>query len=125
MKKIKVGIFGCGSRGKDFIPTLLLLNCKIVALCENRANQEQHLIAAQQMAGGSAATFTDFDEFIKTEMDAVILTNYFHEHAPYAIKCFERGIHVLSECISNSTMAEGVQLIRAFEKSSSITEILF
>ena len=53
-------------------------------------------------------------------MDAVVLANFFHEHAPYAIKCFERNIHVISECISNGTMAEGVELLRAFEKSKSI-----
>ena len=64
--------------------------------------------------------YTDFDEFIKHDMDAVVLANYAHQHAPFAIKCFERGIHVLSECISNGTMAEGVELIRAYEKSSSI-----
>ena len=53
-------------------------------------------------------------------MDAVILANYFHEHAPYAIKCFEKNIHVFSECISNGTMAEGVELLRAYEKSNSV-----
>ena len=53
-------------------------------------------------------------------MDAVVLANYFNEHTPYAIKCLEKGIHVLSECISNGTMAEGVELIRAFEKSNAI-----
>jgi predicted dehydrogenase len=36
------------------------------------------------------------------------------------IKCFEKGIHVLCECIPSSTLAEGVELIRAYEKSSSI-----
>ena len=117
MKKVKIGIFGCGPRGKSFIPSLLFLDCEIVALCENRV---KHLEAAKKMVGVNVATFTDFDEFIKTDMDAVILTNYFNEHTPYAIKCFEKGIHVLSECISNSTMAEGVKLVRAFEKSTSI-----
>jgi predicted dehydrogenase len=53
-------------------------------------------------------------------MDAVIIANFFHEHTPYMIKCFEKGIHVLCECIPNSTLAEGVELIRAYEKSGSI-----
>ena len=29
---------------------------------------------------------------------AVMLVNYFYEHAPYAIRAMEKGIHVLSEC---------------------------
>ena len=51
---------------------------------------------------------------------AIILANFFHEHSKYAIKCMEKGIHIFCECISNGTMAEGVELIRAAEKSSSI-----
>ncbi len=43
-----------------------------------------------------------------SDVDAVVLANFFHEHAPYAIKRPERNIHVYSECISNGTMAEGV-----------------
>ena len=117
MKNIKIGIFGTGERGRLLATTLLLFKCEVVALCESR---EAELEKTAKLVGGDVATYTDFDEFIKHDMDAVILTNFFHEHAPYAIKCMERGIHVFSECISNGTMAEGVELIRAFEKSNSI-----
>ena len=55
-------------------------------------------------------------------MEAVFLCNFFHDHAPFAIKALERNIHVLSECTSNGTMAEGVALVRAAKKS--ITELL-
>jgi predicted dehydrogenase len=50
-------------------------------------------------------------------MDAVILANYFHEHAPFAIKALAAGKHVMSECICNGTLGEGVALCRAVEKS--------
>jgi predicted dehydrogenase len=50
-------------------------------------------------------------------MDAVVLANYFHEHAPFAIKALAAGNHVMSECTCNSTLAEGVALCRAVEKS--------
>ena len=119
MKKLKIGVFGAGVRGRSLARTLLALNCDIVALCEFVEREEELLKTAKEMPEG-VALYHDFDEFINHEMDAVILTNYFHEHAPYAIKCFEKGLHVLSECISNGTMGEGVDLIRAFEKSNSI-----
>mgnify|MGYP002516795913 CR=1 FL=1 len=62
----------------------------------------------------------DFDEFINHEgLEAVFLCNYFHEHTPYAIKALEKNIHVLSECTSNISMGEGVQLVRACEKSKA------
>lgn len=117
MEKIRVGIFGAGPRGRSLIKPFMLLNCDIVAICDNR---EKELARAAEMIGGDVATYQDFDSFVDHEMDAVILANFFHEHAPYAIKCFERGLHVFSECISNGTMAEGVELVEAFEKSKSI-----
>ena len=116
MAKIKIGIFGAG-RGVDIAQNLMLLDCEIVALCDfNEKRRNEGL----RNLGMAVATFENFDDFIEQEMDAVVLANYFHEHTPYAIKCFEKGIHVFSECISNGTMAEGVELIRAFEKSNSI-----
>ena len=117
MKKIRIGVFGVGARGRQLIGTLLLLNCEIVALCDTR---ESELCKAAALLGGDTATYRDFDAFLDHGMDAVVLANYFHEHAPYAIRCFRRGIHVFSECIANGTMAEGVALVREFRKSSSI-----
>lgn len=116
MDKIKIGILGAG-RGIDIAENMLLLGCEIVALCD--FNKER-LDKGIEALGRNVAAYDDFDSFIQQDMDAVVLANYFHEHTPYAIKCFEKGLHVFSECISNGTMAEGVELIRAFEKSNSI-----
>ena len=116
MKKIRIGIMGAG-RGIDIAENLLLLGCEIVALCENN---EKRAEAGIERLGIGVPVYEDFDEFLELKPDAVVLANYFHEHAPHAIKCFEKGIHVFSECISNGTMAEGVELIKAFEKSDSI-----
>ena len=116
MDKIKIGIFGAG-RGIDIAENLLNLGCEIVALCEFNPKRAANGL---KKLGKDIPVYADFDEFIEQPMDAVVLANYFHEHTPYAIKCFEKGIHVFSECISNGTMAEGVELVRAFEKSSSI-----
>ena len=116
MKKIKIGIFGAG-RGIDIANNLMLLDCEIVALCDFN---EERLNEGLKKLPESVIAFSDFDSFIEQEMDAVVLANYFHEHTPYAIKCFEKGIHVFSECISNGTMAEGVELVRAYEKNNSI-----
>ena len=115
MKKIKIGIFGAG-RGIDIAINFMMLDCDIVAVCDFNA---QRLEASKKYIGSNVAFYSDFNEFINHNMDAVIVANYFHEHAPYVIKCFEKGIHVFCECISNGTMAEGVELVRAFEKSDS------
>lgn len=116
MKRLKIGIFGA-HRGMDIAVNFMHLDCEIVAVCDSRPAQVEEAIKA---LGGTAAGYTDFDTFLHHGMDAVVLANYFHEHAPYAIKCFQKGLHVYSECLSNGTMAEGVELLRGFEKSSSI-----
>lgn len=116
MDKLKIGIYGVG-RGLDIADDILLNGCEITAICDF---SEERRAAAVERFGKTAKVFDDFDDFIKEDMDAVVLANYFTEHAPYAIKCFKRGISVYSECISNVTMAEGVELISEFEKSDCV-----
>ena len=115
-RTIRIGIFGLG-RGSGFYEEIAANNGEIVAVCDSRPNARQ---AAIEHLGDRVTAYDNFDEFIEHPMDAVFLANYFHEHAPYAVKCFERGLHVFSECISNGTMAEGVELVRAFEKSNCV-----
>lgn len=117
MNKIKIGIFGAG-RGIDLAQNLTLAGAQIVALCD--FNEERLKKGLEKLNNTLVTPYSCFDEFIKHEMDAVVVANYFHEHTPFVIKCFEKNLHVLCECISNGTMAEGVELIRAYEKSSSI-----
>lgn len=117
MKIIKIGIFGLG-RGGSFYEDILLNNGEVIAVCDK---DESKLEEAKKHLGNTLALYTDFEAFINHPgMEAVFLCNFFHEHAPYAIKALEKGIHVLSECTANSTMAEGVALVRAAEKSSAV-----
>ena len=119
MKKrtVKIGIFG-GYRGSHYYKNLMANNGEIVAVCDKN---EKYAKKAKDMLGEDVAVYTTFDELIEHPgLEAILLSNYFHEHAPYAIRALERGIHVLSECTSNGTMAEGVALVRAAEKSKAI-----
>lgn len=114
---IKIGVFGIAGRGKSFFDNIMVNNGEIVAVCDI---WQPNLDAAKKTLP-DVATYTDFDSFIEHEgMDAILVSNYFHEHAPYAIRALEKNIHVLSECVSNGTMAEGVALVRAAEKSKAI-----
>ena len=115
-RTIKFGIFGLG-RGGSFYNSILANNGDIVAVCDL---SREKLDNAKKLLGKNLATYESFDDFINHEgLEAVFLCNYFHEHTPYAIKALERGIHVLCECASNATMADGVALVRAAEKSSA------
>ncbi len=116
MKKFRIGVLGAG-RGTDIAENFKLLDCEIVALCECN---EKRAEAGLKNLESDIPVYKDFDEMLELDLDAVIIANFFHEHAPFAIKCFEKNIHVYCECTSNGTFAEGVELIRAYEKSDSI-----
>ncbi len=107
-KRIRVGVVGVG-RGLSMGTRGTL---ELVALCDT---WEERLTTAGESLG--VETYTDFDTFLGHDMDAVILANYFHEHAPFAIKALEAGKHVMSETAACHTLAEGVALVRAVEKS--------
>ena len=116
MKTLRVGLFGVG-RGMDLARSFMLLGAEIVAICDNHKERRE---AAMAKLDPSVTAYENFDEFIEHPMDIVILANNFYQHAPYAVECFRRDLHVFSECTANGTMAEGVALARAFQKSKSI-----
>jgi predicted dehydrogenase len=110
---IRVGVVGVG-RGRNFAAGATeLVGMKLVALCDT---WEQRLKELGRKF--DVATFTDYDKLLeRDDIDAVVLANYFHEHAPFAIKALAAGKHVMSECICNATLGEGVALCRAVEQS--------
>ena len=113
--KIRVGVIGVG-RGESFARgATKAVGMELVALCDV---WEERLQQVGQQYG--VATYTDYDEFLEHDMDAVVLANYFHEHAPFAIKALEAGKHVMSETASNTTLAEGVALCRKVEETGKI-----
>ena len=120
--KIRFGIFGC-SRGSSLINCIYGSGAEVVALCDYRPSAKDYVYNTFP-AVANAKFFTDFDEFIKEDMDAVLIANYFCEHATYAIKALRAGKNVLSETISNITMAEGVKLCRAVEETGKIYALL-
>ncbi len=114
-KPIRVGVIGVG-RGMSFAAAASEeLGLKLVALCDT---WEERLVEAGKQCG--VATYTDYDKFLEHDMDAVVLANYFNQHAPFAIKALKAGKHVMSETASNTTLAEGVALCRAVEESGKI-----
>jgi predicted dehydrogenase len=114
-KKIRVGIIGVG-RGQSFARGATdAVGMELVAVCDV---WEERLAEMGRQYG--VATYTDYDKFLEHEMDAVILANYFHQHAPFAIKALRAGKHVMSETAANKTLAEGVALCRAVEESGKI-----
>lgn len=118
MNKVKIGVFGAG-RGSSMIQYCIdAQNAELVAICD----KNERLIAEKKKEDEckNVTFYTSFDEFLNHDMDAVVLANYATEHAKYAVKCLEKGLHVLSEVLPVQTMNEAVELTEAVEKSGKI-----
>ena len=118
MEKIKIGVLGA-YRGASMINYCKdANNAEIVAICDNApdALEEQK----KRCKGLNIAFYDNFEDFIKHDMDAVVLANYAHEHAPFAIKAMRCGKHVYSEVLPMQTMKEAVELIETVEETGMI-----
>ena len=121
MDKIRIGIFGA-RRGRDIAAQLIADGrFDIAAVCErdDQKREEFRSSLAGDIAG--ARFFADFDSFLDYGkaggFSAVFLANFFHQHAPYAIKAMEAGLDVASECTAASTLRECAQLAEAVERT--------
>jgi predicted dehydrogenase len=112
---IRVGVVGIG-RGQGFARGATeALGMKLVALCDTWGERVRSV--GKELG---VAAYTDYARFLEHDLDAVILANYFHQHAPFAIQALQAGKHVMSETSACFTLAQGVALVEAVEQSGRI-----
>ena len=114
-KPIRVGVVGV-KRGISFAAAAPQVGMELVALCDI---WDKGLKDARKRFP-KVATYSDFDKFLEHDMDAVVLANYFHEHAPLAIKALRAGMHVMSETSACKTLGEAAELSRTVEKTRKV-----
>ena len=112
--KIKVGVVGA-RRGMSFIKNMSIADMQLTALCEKNPEKFNESPKTKNIT-----VYENYDEFLQSDIDAVILANYFHEHTPLAVKALNAGKHVMSECQAAVTMSECVELVEAVESSGKI-----
>lgn len=114
-ERIRLGVMGL-ARGIYFLKIAKLLkeDLVVVSVCENRPEAVEK---AREHFVEETKLYEDFDEFLHSGIDAVVLCNYYHEHAKYAIKAFEAGVAVLSETTAAPSLGECVDLVEAVERT--------
>ncbi len=115
-KKFRIGVMGV-KRGKTFFKMFhnQFPETCAPAVCEN----DPKVIEEFKNEYPDVKVYTDFDEFIDSGLDAVMLANNFHEHASCAIKAMERGIAVLSETTAAPTLGDCVDLVETAERTGA------
>ena len=118
MKKVRIGVLGA-YRGTSMINYCKRADhAEVVAICDK---SPEALDAQRADAEGLDIAFYErFDDFIEHDMDAVVLANYANEHAPFAIRCLKKGLHVFSEVLPVQNMKEAVELVEAVEESGLV-----
>ena len=113
-EKVKFGVFGT-FRGLEYIRTILINNkAEVTAILDKDPLRIEQATAE---LGPDVKVCRDFDDLLASDIDAVILCNYFNEHAPYAIRALRAGKHVLSETQTAVTLKQCVELVEAVEES--------
>lgn len=120
MAKVKIGVFGA-MRGKVMVSVLARHpDAELTAVCDQSAARLAECSALAESFGTSITGYTDAEEFLQHDMDAVVLANYATEHAPYAVRLLKSGRHVCSENVACENMAEAVELVEAVESSGKV-----
>lgn len=98
MDKVRMGIIGIGNMGSGHAQSIQAGKCpEIVVTAVADINPERLKWAAETL-DFSVAKFATAEEMLDSGLiDAAIIAVPHYEHPKYAIECFKRGIHVMSE----------------------------
>ena len=109
MSKLKIGVFG-GRRGKSMMQVLFKHpDAELVAVCDKYRPLLTKIAGLAEEQNQQVALYENFDEFMKHDMDAVVLANYANEHAPYAIRAMEAGMHELMRKACNFSLVAEIR----------------
>jgi UDP-N-acetylglucosamine 3-dehydrogenase len=123
MKKVRVGMIGCGGIACGFhlreltaIPEVELLAC-----CDRRE------VRAKTVAEkyGFAYHYTDHHDLLaRDDVDAVVVATYHPTHAPIACDALAAGKHVLVQKPMATRMEDADRLVKAAAESDRLTQCL-
>jgi len=114
MKEIRIGIFG-GFRGMAFYSVIARTEgFRVAAICDANPQTLEQVRAA---VGEEVFLCSTYEEMVSVGLDAVILANYFHQHASYAIRAMEAGMDVISETTAAPSLGECLDLVECCERT--------
>lgn len=119
MKKVKIGIIGCGgiANNKHF-PSLKECANKneIIAFCDIVVERAEK--AAREFGTKEATVYTDYKELLANEeVEVVHVLTPNVSHSPITVAAFEAGKHVLCEKPMAHTSEDAQKMVHAWKKS--------
>lgn len=123
MKKLKVGIIGCGgiANGKHLPAIQKNGNFQVAAFCD--IIRERAEKAKEEYGTEDAHIYTDYKELLKEELDAVYVLTPNSSHSPITVAALKAGKHVMCEKPMAKTYEEAKKMVDAAKESGKILTI--
>ena len=119
MKKLKIGLVGCGGIANNkHMPALSKLSdkCEMVAFCDIIVERAEK--AAKEYGTPDAKVYTDYNELLANpDVDVVHVLTPNVAHRPITVAAFEAGKHVMCEKPMAHTSADAQAMLDAWRKS--------
>jgi predicted dehydrogenase len=121
MKKLKVGVIGLGAIGSVHTDAYKAnaAAADLVAVCDVDAARLEEKGKALNVAG----RFTDYNELLKSDVDAVSVCVGNTLHKDVAVAAFKAGKHVLLEKPMAMNAKEAAQIVAAAKASGKVLQI--
>ncbi|RLE60102.1 MAG: hypothetical protein DRJ49_04465 [Thermoprotei archaeon] len=119
---IRVGIIGVGRRGLAHLRTLRNFeNVTIAAVCDVDKAKLGNVVREYKVK-----SYLNLDEMLEKErLDAVVICTPVPYHVPQALRCIEKGIHVMIEKPVSTSIKELRELLRAVRSRNVIVAVSF
>jgi predicted dehydrogenase len=123
LERVRVGIVGIGSRGRDALPRLKVIEgVEIRALCDLRPERTAAGAKALEGSAHRPALYSGKEDAwrqlcARDDLDVVYNCTPWHLHAPVSIFAMEHGKHALSEIPAAVTLDECWQLVDTSERT--------
>lgn len=115
MNKWQVGIVGL-SRGQGFVRTFgAHPRVEVAALCD--IDQDALAQTGEAFKLPDRQLFTDFDDFVNSATDIVVVATPIQFHAEQSIKAMENGKHVLCEQTAAYTIGECEKVVNTVKRT--------
>lgn len=125
MKKIRLGIIGVGNMGSGHLQNVIDGKCPKVEVTAVADIDPRKLENAQKKLS-SLACFDNAEKMLDSGLiDAALIAVPHYDHPTYAIECFKRGIHVLTEKPAGVYARQVREMNEAAEKAGVKFGIMF
>lgn len=119
-QRVRIGLIGCGGRGRFVARHLAQAGAQIVALCDV---YETQMLAANQEFGNRCRRYRDFRRVLEQrDIDAVLIATPDHWHAIPTVMACQAGKDVYVEKPLGHNVREGQAMVRAARQYGRVVQ---